>query len=351
MDILITESPNHRVDPVQARRPPRRWYRDPLGCLHLTIATVLAERGVEPLDPLGAGWGFQYLPGHVRGEEFYYPHAGDDLGPALAPHHPLRAVWSATADGEDPLGTFVDAIAAGGLVIAAVDKYHLPFRPAYHDVHAAHLVVVYGVDRARGLVWVSDSQPPGFSGAVRMEDFLAAHASANPADEQDAFFSDSTIARRYLAVELAEPFPELDEGGLAAALRTNVAGFLAAGDEQHWTGMAGLRRYVASLEAAASGGEQAPLREAYTFGWSMQAAAYLHSELLRLRGVQWQRPALREAARNVLSVATAWTPVRVTAAHGWPDPPAAATALHRHGTRLVSRYEEALAAVAALGAA
>jgi hypothetical protein len=83
----------------------------------------------------------------------------------------------------------------------------------------------------------------------------------------------------------------------------------------------------------------------------MQAAAYLHSELLRLRGVQWQRPALREAARNVLSVATAWTPVRVTAAHGWPDPPAAATALHRHGTRLVSRYEEALAAVAALGAA
>jgi hypothetical protein len=349
MGIRIAESPNHRADPVQARRAPRRWYRDPLGCLHLTIATVLAERGVEPLDPLGAGWGFQYLPGHVRAEEFYYPSAECDLGPALAPHHPLRAVWSATPDGEDPLSTFIDTIAAGGLVIAAVDKHHLPFRPAYHDVHAAHLVVVYGVDRARGLVWVSDSQPPAFSGAVRVEDFLAAHASANPADEQDAFFSDSTIARRYLTVELAEPFPELDESGLAAALRANVAGFLATGDEKTWTGLSGVRRYIDSLVDASSAGEQTPLRQAYTFGWSMQATAYLHSELLRLRGLQWQRPSLREAARGVQAVATAWTPVRVTAAHGWPDPRAAADALSRHGTRLVSRYEEALDAVAALG--
>lgn len=351
MDIMIVESPNHRIAPIQARRPPRRWYRDPLGCLHLTIATVLAEQGVEPLDPLGAGWSFRHLPGHVRGEEFYYPCVEDDLGPFLAPHHPLRAVWSTTSDGADPLQLFAGVIAAGGLVVAAVDKFHLPFRPAYHDVHSAHLVVVYGVDRARGLVWVSDSQPPAFSGPVRVEDFLAAHTSANPADEQDAFFSDSTIARRQLVVEAARPFPELDEDGLIAALRANVAGFVATDDERIWTGLTGLRRYVDSVVAAASDGRQVPLREAYTFGWSMQAAAYLHGELLRLRGSQWRRPSLREAARRVQSVATAWTPVRVTAAHGWPEPQAAAEALDRHGTRLVRRYEEALAAVAAVGGA
>jgi hypothetical protein len=351
MDVLMTESPNQRTAPVQARRRPRQWYRDPLGCLHLTIATVLGERGIEPLDPLGAGWGFRYLPGHVRGEEFYYPCAEDDLGPYLAPHHPLRAVWSTTADGADPLAVFTEVIANGGLAIAAVDKFHLPFRPAYHDVHAAHLVVVYGVDPARGLVWVSDSQPPAFSGPVRVEDFLAAHTSANPADEQDAFFSDSTIARRYLAVELADPFPELDEDGLAAAMRANVAEFVATDDERTWTGLAGLRRYVDSVVAAAADGQPALLRQTYTFGWSQQAAAYLHSELLRLRGSQWDRPALREAARRVQAVATAWTPVRVTAAHGWPEPHAVADDLDRHGNRLVRRYEEALAAVAALGAA
>ena len=71
----------------------------------------------------------------------------------------------------------------------------------------------------------------------------------------------------------------------------------------------------------------------------------MHGELLRTRGHAWGVPALREAGRAVEAAAHTWSGLRVTAAHGWPDPVAAADDLYRHGARLVRRYEVGAVAV------
>jgi hypothetical protein len=335
--------------PVQAARRPALWYRDSISCLQSTFAAVIAAHGHDPLEVLGAGWEFLHIPGDVRTEEFYHPcrHPGD-LGRSLAPHHPLRSRWVEATNERDALSELAVLLAGGRLPIAAVDNFHLPFRPAYHDVHAAHLVVVYGVDRARGLVLVSDAMPPAFTGAVAAEHFLAAWNSLNPSDHQDAFFSSSRIGRRYLLLEMSDPFPSPDQPAtLRAALQANLAGFTAEpnGDGALWSGMAGLRRYLDWVLAEAVDGAGTPVRDAYPFGWSMQAKAALHGELLRSRGAAWDVPELREAGRAVEAVAHAWTGVRITAAHRWSEPRLAAEDLEHHGVRLQHRYEAALAAV------
>jgi hypothetical protein len=333
--------------PRQALRPPPTFYRDIVSCLHSTIGAVLAHRGHDPLATLGARWEFRHRPGDVRPEEFYLPSRFDgDVARSLAPFHPVRSAWS-VAPADEPLATLAALVERDVLPIAAVDNYHLPFRPAYHDVHAAHLVVVHGVDAARGLVLVSDTMPPAFAGPIRAEDFVDAWSSANPADDQDAFFSDAGIGRRYLTVEPGSPWPADTPAELAAAIRQNLADLRSGTDGagQDWTGLAGLVRYVETTVAAARADSAGPLKELYTFGWNQQAMAGLHGELLRTRGHHWGLPALREAGRAVEAAAHAWSGLRVTAAHGWPDPVAAADDLHRHGANLHRRYETAATAV------
>src|SRR5205814_1264318 len=111
----------------------------------------------------------------------YYPcRFSGDPARSIAPHHPLRSRWWRPTDDDDPLAELADRVEDGELPIAAVDNYHLPFRPAYRDVHAAHLVVVYGVERDRDEVLVSDAVPPAFRGAIPAETFLRAWSSANP---------------------------------------------------------------------------------------------------------------------------------------------------------------------------
>ena len=317
----------------------RQWYRDPISCLQSTLATVLLAGGAEPLPVLGLAWEFLFVPGDVRPEEFYYPCRFEgDLARSLAPYHPLHSHWWSPAAGEDPLAELARRVEGGELPIAAVDNYHLPFRPAFHDVHAAHLVVVYAVERERDEVGVSDAQPPAFRGPIPAEDFLAAWSSANPADAGDAFFSDAQIGRRCLSVEVEEPIPPLDADRLRAALRKNLAGFV--------TGLADLARYVDDLEARVLADERRPLEELYAFGWGMQAQTYLHGELLRETGAGWSVPELAEAGRAVQEVASAWTGLRMTGGHGLAAPAAAAADLRRHGSRLRRRYEAALEHVA-----
>ena len=158
---------------------PELWYRDLVSCLQATFGSVLARAGADPLSVLGAGWRFLHRPGDVRSEEFYYPcpasKSGEiDLGSALAPHHELHSRWWQPADENDVWREVRETLADDRLVIAAVDNFHLPFRPAYGDVHAAHLVVVYGLDETRGVVYVSDAMPPAFRGAVRSRSSAAA---------------------------------------------------------------------------------------------------------------------------------------------------------------------------------
>jgi Butirosin biosynthesis protein H, N-terminal len=321
----------------------RQWYRDPVSCLQSTLATVLLAAGAEPLPVLGLSWEFRFEPGDVRPEEFYYPCRFEgDPARSLAPYHHIGSRWWSPAEDDDPLAELARRVERGELPIAAVDNYHLPFRPAFHDVHAAHLVVVYAVDRRRDEVHVSDAMPPAFQGAIPAADFLASWSSANPPDDEDAFFSDSRIGRRSLSVEIEGPLPPLDPERLRAALAENLDRFGAAG----WSGLAGLRRYVDALSRSAAAGKPRPLEELYAFGWGMQAQTYLHGELLRETGAGWSVPELAEAGRAVQAVASAWTGLRMTGAHALAVPAEAAADLRRHGDRLRRRYEEALERVA-----
>jgi hypothetical protein len=338
--------------PATARLVPGEitlWCRDLISCLQATVATVLAHHGQDPLGTLGAAWEFLYKPGDVTAEEFYFPCRQPDLARSLCPHHPVRSAWRRPADGERPLAELERAVAAGRLPIAAVDNYHLPFRPAFHDVHAAHLVVVYGIDLQRGEVHLSDAMPPAFQGPIPVADFERSWGSLNPDDHQDAFFSGARIGCRWLLVELEGRFPPMDAAWLRRVLAANLAGFVAAprgGDPTGWAGLAGLRVFSDQLVGRARAGEARALEELYVLGWGLQAQASLHGELLRTRGGEWDLPALREAGRAVEAVAHAWTGLRITGAHGRGDPAGRAADLRRHGERLRRRHEEALEAVA-----
>ncbi len=326
---------------------PQHWYRDPVGCLHSTLAMVLLHAGHAPLPVLGANWEFRYRPGDVRPEEFYYPcrYPGDPAR-SIAPSGGIASRWCQPYDtepvGSDTLEPLVHHLAAGGLPIVAVDNFHLPFRPAYGDVHAAHLVVVYGIDDDS--VHLADPVPPAFAGPVATGEFLQAWTSANPRADQDAFFTAAPIGRRWLAVDTPESPLRLDEGRLAQALRDNVDRFAGAGDPPGWTGLDGLRRYLAELLDRADAADPVGLDEAYPFGWAMQAQAYVHGELLGLCAGQWGRRELAEAGRAVHSVAYAWTGLRMTAAHRRDDPAAAVPDLRRHADRLRHAYERAVSA-------
>lgn len=329
--------------------PVELWCRDLVSCLQSTFATVLSHAGHDPLEVLAAHWEFRFRPGDVRHEEFYYPCAvPGDLAASLAPHHPVSSTWlrpTASGANDDPatsLADMIDALAEGQLVIAAVDNFFLPFRPAFGDVHAAHLLVVYGVDLAAGQVHVSDAMPPAFQGPIDVADFTRAWSSANPADVQDVFFSDARIDRRFMTLATGEPFPKLDRPMLKSVLTANLAGY-RADEDRDWVGLAGLDRFLAALLDACAGGDAGPLAAAYPFGWGMQAQTSLHAELLRRWGVLDAVPELSEAGRLVEAVAHAWTGLRMTAAHGRDDPKACARDLTKHAAALRRHYELALA--------
>ena len=322
--------------------PVQLWYRDLISCLQATFATVLDRAGHNPLEVLGANWEFLYKPGDVRNEEFYFPCRYDNLGQSLAPHHPVRSAWHQPGSAESALEEITAEVVANRPVIAAVDNFYLPFRPAFGDVHAAHLVVVWGVDARRGLVYLADAMPPVYHGHMPTENFLRAWTSVNPSDEQDAFFSDTAIDRRYLTVELGRRFPKLDPGFLRQVLDANLAGFAVQDDPAGWGGLRGLDRFLDDLVSRARAGDAAGVAAAYPFGWGMQAQSSLHGELLRTWGARYDVPEVSEAGRLVEAVAHAWTGLRVTAAHGHQDPSGAAGDLTRHARTLRRRYDEAI---------
>jgi butirosin biosynthesis protein H-like len=320
---------------------PLLWCRDSVSCVQSTIAAVAHRAGLDPLEPLGAGWQFTYLPGDVTNEEFYVPTPDGDLARTVCPHHPIRSAWRVPGEGADPLHALAGWLDAGVWPVAAVDNYHLPFRPAYHDVHAAHLLIVYGIDRSGERVWVSDAMPPAYQGPIAAADFLAAWSSGNPADPQDDFFSSRRIERRWLELTVTEPASALDEETLLAAIRADTAAYDEGGLDPVRRGRDGLARWSAEVTERAAAGDGAALTETYVLGWSQQAQADLHAELLLDRGRRWRRPDLAEAGRLVQRAAHAWTGVRITAAHNRLDPRRALPDLRRHLTRLRGRFEEA----------
>ncbi len=319
------------------------WTRDLGSCLHGTMATVLLHDGHDPVTVLGAPWEFRRRAGAWTTEEYYFHAEPDSLAKRLALFHPFESTWhrSERRDG-DGLDDLRDALAAGVLPIAAVDNFHLPFRPAFHDVHAAHLLVVYRITDTH--VYVSDAQPPAFQGPIPIADFLRSWDSPNPAHDADVFFSSSPSDRRWLHARMRGEAPDTGPDWLARVIRDNVARFRRDSPADPLTGFDGLRRYLRELCSHEPGTDAADvaLSELYVISWNIQAQTGLHAEFLRVQGLRHRIPELAEAAARVDAVAHGWTGVRMTGAHSRVWQRHRIDELRSHSAELLRRLEVAL---------
>jgi hypothetical protein len=296
--------------------PVRAWRHELAGCLHACMATLLASHGVDPLEALGAGWGFYYRPGDVRREEYYFPcRPGVSLLESLAPHHPVRSRWRQPDDAAEGWIQVRERLRAGEPVAVAVDNFHLPFRPAYRDVHTNHMIMVHGFDDRQGTVQVLDAVPPSFEGAITVEQLTAARDSSNPVrHDRDMFFTDNPIANRWLEVEVAhEHLPSFDRAAVRGAIEANLAGFGAAVSPGAWEGHDGQAGFLNDVvERLAAGGEIAD--ELFVLAGAVLAVSALHADWLVLVGRCFDLPAFVELGRRVERVAHHWTAIRIMAA-------------------------------------
>lgn len=292
-----------------ATEPGLAWYDDLCSCLQMDIGYVLQRQGFDPVQALGSGWRFRLPDGPVEPVEYFHP-AGQRLQDQLCLHHPVRMRWHRPADAAGAHRDVTRSLDRGTPAIVAVNNFHLPFRPAYQDVHAAHLVVVTGWDEQRDSYQVFDPMPPAFAGEVPRAVLTRARAQINVDDDSDPFFAGSRPSWQWLEVRATGPQPAPDWAWLREVIQDNVAALLEPGQ-----GPSALAELLRGLPHRWDQTGAGPLRELYVLGWPAQAEASLHATFLATAARRLDRPDLAEAARWVDLVAHAWTGLRVAAAH------------------------------------
>jgi hypothetical protein len=321
--------------------PGIRPFRHDLGhCLHTTFGVLVGFHGLDPLYALGSGWGFNYRLDDVRREEYYFPCLNGSLLACLAPHHPLVSYWHQPADAAQGWDDVRAAVSAGQAVAVAADNFHLPFRPAFRDVHTNHLLAVYGFDDDEAIVYVADPVPPRFDGPITIDALTKARDSSNPIKhDRDLFFTANPIANRWLSVELTGPPPTLDLDFVRRALMSNLDDYSSgAVDGPAMQGMAGLRHF---LTACLSLIPDEPYRidEMFIVAGATLAITGLHADFLAESGRRLNLPRLAELGREVDRVAHHWTALRIGVANARSAPVGDLPALLRRGRRLVADQE------------
>lgn len=331
----------------------RPWRHDLGHCLHATMGVLLGSHGADPLHVLGAAWGFGYRSGDLRREEYYVPFGATSLLGAMAPHHPVSSRWHRPPDPETAWTQVRDAVKDGRAVAAAVDNFHLPFRPAYRDVHTNHLLTVYGFDDERDEVLLADPVPPRFQGAITRAEFAAARFSANPEDhDRDLFFTRNPIDGRWLEISVGPDLPPWDLDHVRSVISANVAAL--EGDRTLWDGYAddgaelfgGRRGLARFLDAAAArmrtGDDTEVVDETFVVAGTVLAETGVHADWLAAAGDTFARPELTEVSRLVERIAHHWSAVRIIVANARADTAAAAGDLERRAEALLADLDRAL---------
>lgn len=309
------------------------WYDDLCSCLQMTIGCVLEKHGWDPVQALGSGWRFVIPQGPVEPVEYYHP-AGDRLGDHFCLHHPVRLVWH-RPDAVEAQGQLRTVLEQGRHVIVAVNNFHLPFRPAYHDVHAAHLILVTGLDDVRDEALVHDPMPPAFRGAIPREVLDRARESLELDDVSDPFFAGGRPSWRWIEVIPDGPQPSVSRPWMRTVMRDNLAALRR--DDSGPSALAALLRRLRPMAS-----DRLPLRDVYVLGWPAQAEASLHATFLAAasRRLRWRE--LAELARSVDTVAHAWTGFRVAAAHATRTTDADLDRVLILGRRLLRQWDDCL---------
>lgn len=315
---------------------PVPWYDDLCSCLQIDIGWVLEREGWDPIRALASGWRFVSPPAAVEPVEYFHP-AGEALELAICRHHPVRMRWHNPESAEDAHRSLVAALSRGAFPIVAVNNFHLPFRPAYQDVHAAHLLIVTGRDEGRDSYEVVDPMPPAFAGELPREVLERARAQLAVGDDSDPFFAGLRPAWRWLEVIADGPQPALTWPWMQTVLQDNIEALRTPGQ-----GLAALRQLLDALPGAIARRGEPALRELYVYGWPAQAEASLHATFLADAACELARPELAEAGRWVDGVAHAWTGFRVAAAHAGSERPADHRRVLRLGEALAVTWESCL---------
>ncbi|HZM81193.1 MAG TPA: BtrH N-terminal domain-containing protein [Candidatus Limnocylindrales bacterium] len=324
----------------------RSWRHDLTHCLHTTFGVLLGFHGLDPLHVLGSGWGFAYRMGDVRREEYYFPCLDGSLLASLAPHHQVASRWHQPSDAIQGWAQVRAAVAAGQPVAVAADNFHLPFRPAFGDVHTNHLMTVYGFDDEAALVWVADPVPPAFNGPITVGELTAARDSGNPIrHDRDMFFTANPIANRWITVEVAAAQPALDVGFVREVLLANVSGFLDRGESgQTLRGLEGLRQFLSLVPD-----EPERVDEIFIVAGAILAITGLHADFLADAGRRLGLVSLVELGRMVDRVAHHWTALRIGVANARSTPLADLPLLRERGRRLLADQEAVLDSMARVG--
>jgi hypothetical protein len=180
---------------------------------------------------------------------------------------------------------------------------------------------MYGFDEAASQVYVLDSTPPTFQGAIAVRDFLAARGSTTPVEgEQDFFFAGTPIANRWLHLEVGAGFPELTRDWVSEVVAANLRRFRATASGEAFSGLEGLGRYlrgVCERTAGAEGGRA--LEELHIVSYAYQAEVSLHAEFLMAAGRRLGWYELVEVGRQVDLLAGSWTGLRMLGGHGFAE--------------------------------
>jgi hypothetical protein len=144
---------------------------------------------------LGARCTFAFPDAHRRSEltELSLPLHPEGFLPLLERRVGVR-IHAHDGDG------LYETLDAGVAAIAAVDSFHLPYRPAFGRVHSHRTVVVRALDRDH--VEADDLWPPAFRGAVPFADFERARFSRVPLDPvREPIFAGRPIAGEWFHAE------------------------------------------------------------------------------------------------------------------------------------------------------
>lgn len=322
---------------------PQFWFHDLGSCLHDCFGTILLHHRRDPVEALGASWAFYHRSEDMREEEFYYPELGPSLGDSMFPFHPVDARWRSSNDFATAWTDIRVALGEGRLVLAAVDNFFMPIRPAFGDVHAAHLVVVSGFDDESQQVFVLENTPPLFHGPIPMSDFERARTSENSARSasRDYFFAGSPIENRWIDVHVGSNFERLTRDRVGQIVSANLKGFTEGG--RGGNGLHGLAGLQAFLRGATT--DDTGLSAIYSAGWTAQSEAALHADFLMQSGRRLDWDELAEVGRTVDRIANDWTAVRVIAAHMSTRSVDKGAELDVRISRLIAAYERAIEAL------
>ena len=162
------------------------------------------ERLVEMHAPrsarllLGARWSFgvPHRPSDLC--EYSLPMNPIDFRNALA----IRTGIVVDHHRDDDSPSLYDCLEQRQALIAAVDSFFLPYRPAFQRVHSNRTIIIKATGDSSS-VWVEDSWPPSYRGPLSVSDLeKARHSSVPRVPNLEPIFSGHAINGEWFEVEV-----------------------------------------------------------------------------------------------------------------------------------------------------